>query len=225
MLHKEMFDAVDRRSWRHPCDAWGWYNGLADKGMARGNDCGGASYEGKMSEKIFVSADGQMRDSFRMAREIMESGWEPDVLVGLWRGGTPIAIAIHEYLVYKGRHPIHMPIKCSSYTGMAQTHELRIDFPENFLEAIREGTKVLIVDDTFDTGLTTAKLKEIIASRGADVRIAVLVWKPTNNKTSIEPDYWAWTTDKWVVFPHELEDLTPEEIRMKDPEMGAILGL
>ena len=106
-----------------------------------------------------------------------------------------------------------------------QTHELQIDFPENFMDNIHEGSKVLIVDDTFDSGLTTAKLKEIIASRGADVRIAVLIWKPANNKTDTKPDYYAGTTDKWIVFPHELEDLTPEEIGHKDPELRDILGV
>lgn len=178
-----------------------------------------------MTDKIFVSADRQLRDSMRMAREILDSGWVPDILIGLWRGGTPIAIAIHEYLVYRGHKPLHMPVKCSSYTGMARTHQLQIDFPENFLDSVGPGSRVLIADDTFDTGLTTAGLKDILVARGADVRIAVLVWKPDNNKTSTTPDYYAWTTEKWVVFPHELEDLTPEEIRMKDPEIGDILGV
>ena len=56
-------------------------------------------------------------------------------------------------------------------------------------------------------------------------RNAVLIWKPANNKTSIKPDYYAGTTDKWIVFPHELEDLTPEEIGHKDPELRDILGV
>ena len=178
-----------------------------------------------MTDKIFLSADQQLRDSFRMARAIYDSGWHPDFLIGLWRGGTPIAIAIHEFFVYRGHKLLHMPVKCSSYTGSKQTHELQIDFPENFMDNIHEGSKVLIVDDTFDSGLTTAKLKEIIAARGADVRIAVLIWKPANNRTSIKPDYYAGTTDKWIVFPHELEDLTPEEIGHKDPELRDILGV
>ena len=57
------------------------------------------------------------------------------------------------------------------------------------------------------------------------MRIAVLIWKPANNKTSIKPDYYVGTTDKWIVFPHELEDLTPEEIGCKDPELRGILGV
>lgn len=178
-----------------------------------------------MSDKLYISADEQMRKSFKMAREIYDSGWRPDVLIGLWRGGTPIAISIHEFFVYKGHKLLHMPVKCSSYTGVKQTHELQIDFPENFMEKIHQGSKVLLVDDTFDTGLTTAKLKEILAARGADVRIAVLIWKPANNKTSIQPDFYAGTTDKWIVFPHELEDLTPDEIIAKDPMLKEIIGL
>lgn len=178
-----------------------------------------------MTEKIFISADQQMRDSFRMAKAIFDSGWMPDFLIGLWRGGTPIAIAIHEFFVYKGHRLLHMPVKCSSYTGDKQTHELQIDFPENFIDNIHEGSKVLLVDDTFDSGLTTAKLKSILEARGAEVRIAVLIWKPDNNRTTIKPDYYVGTTDKWIVFPHELEGLTPEEIGRKDPELRTIIGV
>ena len=112
-----------------------------------------------MAEKTYISADQQLRDSFRMARAIYDSGWHPDFLVGLWRGGTPIAIAIHEYFVFRGHKLLHMPVKCSSYTGNKQSHELQIDFPENFMDNIHEGSKVLIVDDTFDSGLTTARPK------------------------------------------------------------------
>lgn len=178
-----------------------------------------------MSEKIYITADQQLRDSFRMAKAIYDSNWIPDLLIGLWRGGTPIAISIHEFFVYKGIKLLHMPVKCSSYTGNKQTHELQIDFPENFMDKISVGTKVLLVDDTFDSGLTTAKLKEILSARGADVRIAVLIWKPANNKTNIKPDYYVGTTDKWIVFPHELEDLTPEEIGCKDRELRTIIGV
>ncbi len=178
-----------------------------------------------MATKLYIDPTQQMRDSFRLARTIYESGWIPEVLIGLWRGGTPIAISIHEFLVYKGVKLVHMPVKCSSYTGLKQTHELQIDFPINFMGEIQPRRRVLLIDDCFDTGRTAMRMKALLQNRGAEVRIAVLYWKPANNQTDGRPDYYHATTDQWIVFPHELEGLTEEEIACKDTEVADILGI
>ena len=177
------------------------------------------------TDKVYISANQQLRDSFRMAKAIWESGWLPDLLIGLWRGGTPIAITIHEYFVYRGHRCHHMPVKCSSYTGQKRTHELQIDFPEDFLEDIHKDSKVLLVDDCFDTGKTAMKMKEILEAHGAETRIATLFWKPDNNMTQGKPDYYMRAVNDWIVFPHELEGLSDVEIARKDPEIADILGI
>ena len=57
----------------------------------------------------------------------------------------------------------------------------------------------------------------------ADVRIATVFWKPDANLTDIQPDFYMNATNDWIVFPHELEGLTDEEIRIKDPVVYALL--
>jgi hypothetical protein len=48
-------------------------------------------------------------------------------------------------------------------------------------------------------------------------------YKPSRNTTTFAPDYYVRETDHWLVFPHELMDLTPDEIRTKDPFLHDLL--
>ena len=173
--------------------------------------------------KLYISADQQCRDSFALARNIWDTGYRPDLLIGLWRGGTPIAVAVHEFFVYKGHACANLPVKCSSYEGMSRTDNLKIDLPENFRSYLTPGKKILVVDDVFDSGKTAAGLKQFLLDSGCEPKIATLFFKPKNNQTSIVPDFYLKSTDEWIVFPHELEGLTVEEIRCKDPEIAKLV--
>ena len=48
-------------------------------------------------KKIWLTADDLLGDSFRLARAVLESGFRPTHLVGIWRGGAPIGIAVQEF--------------------------------------------------------------------------------------------------------------------------------
>ncbi len=173
--------------------------------------------------KIYISADDLLLDSFRLARQILDSGWRPDALVALWRGGTPVGVAVHEFLAYHGVTPAHMALKCASYSGIGRRGEVRFEFADPALGAIRPGWRVLVVDDIFDSGGTAEAVLRRLAAVQADVRIATAYWKPRNNATSLRPDYYVRTTDAWVVFPHELMGLTPDEVGRKSPAIRALL--
>lgn len=43
-----------------------------------------------------------------------------------------------------------------------------------------------------------------------------MYWKPNQSQTAIKPDFYVHLTDDWISF-HELDGLTPEEVRHKDP--------
>ena len=88
--------------------------------------------------------------------------------------------------------------------------------------------KLLIVDDVFDTGLTIkAVLAEIRNNLGVgqhgDIRVAMPWFKPARNKTDLEPDHHLYDTDDWLVFPHELCDLSDEEIANKGGKVADIV--
>ena len=55
----------------------------------------------------------------------------------------------------------------------------------------------------------TAKMRRNLPK---DIRVATAWFKPKYNLTDIIPDYYIHKTDQWLVFPHELEGLTREEI-------------
>lgn len=178
-----------------------------------------------VDEKVAVSADSLYLDSFRLARKIFDSDYRPDVLVGLWRGGTPPAIAIHEALDYFGRKVEHRPLFTASYDGIdAQRDSVQVIG----LDSIQvPGNRILVVDDVFDTGKTYQHVRALLLEQGAhEVRIATPYFKPERNKTELVPDYFIHETTEWLVFPHELTDLTPQEIRrLKGSEIADLLGL
>ena len=173
-------------------------------------------------EKIYIDAREYLRDSWRLAKMVLEGQWRPDVLLALWRGGAPVGVAVHEYFKVCGLNVEHLPIKCSSYTGIAQRNQA-VDF-ENFSLALKPHTRVLVVDDIFDTGNTAAAIHERLKAMECDMRMACVYWNPNHNRTEYKPDYYVRTVECWLVFPHEIEGLTPAEITKKDPVLAHLLG-
>ncbi len=73
-----------------------------------------------MADKTFVTAQSLLDDSFRLGLKIMEDGFHPDYIIGIWRGGTPVGIAVQELLNYHGSPSDHIAIRTSSYVGIEQ---------------------------------------------------------------------------------------------------------
>ncbi|WP_372919423.1 phosphoribosyltransferase [Sandarakinorhabdus sp.] len=69
-------------------------------------------------KKIWLTAEGLLGDSFRLARAVLESGFRPTHLVGIWRGGAPIGIAVQEFFDVHGVDCDHIAIRTTSYTGI-----------------------------------------------------------------------------------------------------------
>ncbi len=176
-----------------------------------------------MIPKTFLSANQLTRDSFLLARRIYDSGFRPDAIIALWRGGSPVGIAVQEFLRFKGIDCYHTIVKCSSYTGIEQRAEPVIENLDYVRATLGPTSRVLVVDDIYDTGATARRMREALGPCCAEVRIATLYFKPAHNTTRAAPDHFVRKTDNWLVFPHELLDLTPEEIFRKDPFVHALL--
>ena len=179
--------------------------------------------------KRFISAQELLEDSFRLASIIHADGYVPDLIVALWRGGTPIGIAIQEYYEYKGYKTDHIAIRTSSYTGIArQSETIRVYGLQYILDNATPGSRLLLVDDTFDSGRSLAGvIRELDGLTGGSnrgrIRIACPWYKPGNNRTQLTPDYYLHQTADWLVFPHELVGLTEEEIQAGKPGIAALL--
>jgi len=182
-----------------------------------------------MAEKQFITAQELLEDSFRLGLKVLESGFKPDFIVGVWRGGTPVGIAVQEILEYNGIASDHIAIRTSSYEGIEQRGKrIRVHGLNYIVKNAEAAHCLLIVDDVYDTGLS---IKAIIDSlnrlsrRNApqDIRVATVFFKPGNNRTERRPEYSVHETDKWLVFPHELNGLSPEEIARCKPEIARLL--
>lgn len=173
-------------------------------------------------EKVHIGARQLLLESVRLGRRILEDGFRPDFLIGVWRGGTPPGIAIHEYFRMQGHEPYHTTIKTQSYRGMQRGDEgVEIKGLEHVIDVVEAEDRLLLVDDVWDTGHTMAAILAAIRRRARrnapDCRVATVYYKPARNETDLEPDWHEVADDRWIVFPHELEGLTEAEIRAKGP--------
>lgn len=182
-------------------------------------------------KKIFISATELLQDSFRLAAQVLESGFAPDIVVGVWRGGAPVAIAIQEYFDYVGLPTEHSVIIASSYLGIGhQGDRIQVGGLEHLITHLSRETSVLLVDDVFDSGRSMqAILSELESKLSTNfpecVCIACPWYKPARNRTERIPDFFLHETDDWLVFPHELSGLSPQELREHKTELYALAEL
>jgi hypothetical protein len=182
-----------------------------------------------MVEKRFISPQELLEDSFRLGRLVPKSGFRPDFIVGVWRGGTPVGIAVQELLEYSGVPSDHIAIRTSSYEGIEKRgKQIRIHGLGYIVGNADADHCLLIVDDVYDTGLSVQAIIDSLRERSRrntphDIRVATVFFKPGNNRTKRRPDYFIHETDKWLVFPHELNGLEPDEIARHKPEIACIL--
>jgi hypothetical protein len=180
-----------------------------------------------MNKRVLTARE-LLEDSFRLGVEILESGFAPTLIVAIWRGGTPVGMAVQEILSYCGVEADHIAIRTSSYSGVDQRGAVAVHGLNYIIKKIRHDDRLLIVDDVFDTGNTIVAVIEEITKRARgntpeDIRIAVPWYKPKRNETSIKPHYYLKETAEWLVFPHELDALTPEEMLVSRPQLHAII--
>lgn len=180
-------------------------------------------------DKIFISANDLLADSLRLGMQVIDSGFRPTHLVGIWRGGAPVGIAVQELLDYHGHPCDHIAIRTSSYHGIdRQDADVKVFALGYLIDTLNPDDRLLIIDDVFDSGRSIrAFLSELRArcrhNMPRDIRIATVWFKPRRNVTDLHPDYFVRETDQWLIFPHEIDGLTPEEIRRHKPEAAIIL--
>ena len=178
-----------------------------------------------LNDKHYLTANEYHQDTWKLAAEVRMSGWKPDILIALWRGGAPVGISVHEFFKVTGWNVQHIPLKSVSYTGIGENKGgVVFTHGDLIFGMLRPGDKVLVVDDVFDTGKTAAAVKQRIESTGAEMRMACVYWKPEKNQTELKPDYFVRDVGlDWIVFPHEIEGLTDEEIVEKDPVLADLV--
>ena len=179
-------------------------------------------------DKTVLSAQDLLEDSIELGIQVLESGFQPTMIIAIWRGGTPVGMALQETLSYCGVESDHIAIRTSSYTGVDERGHVAVHGLNYIVKKICHDDRVLIVDDVFDTGNTIVAVVNELRRRARDntpedIRVAVPWFKPSRNETDMTPDYYMRETAEWLVFPHELDALTAEELRQRRPEIASIV--
>lgn len=146
------------------------------------------------------------RLSERLADQIAESGFRPDIIVAVSRGGFDPARILSDELNIRSLASLQVIY----YAGINERNDKpQVKYP---LNADISGLNVLVVDDVADSGNSLKVVKEYIDSLGPrEVKMATLHHKPWS---SFEPDFYAESVDKWIIYPWEPRE-SIEDIREK----------
>ena len=178
--------------------------------------------------KDFVEYDQVRNNSLKLAYRIHKDGFIPDVIYVLLRGGAYIGNVISEYfkIVRNDERPVfYAAVVARSYTDIHKRSRVMIDGWTYKPEYLRNGDKILLVDDIYDSGRTMNYLAEVIMDHGIpreDLKIAVHDYKvfPNNEEQMpFSPDYYCRKhevrspeEDVWIHYKsHELVGLSKEE--------------
>ena len=184
-------------------------------------------------KQIYIEADDLLLDSFRLANRIHESGFRPDFLVGLWRGGSAVGIAVQEGLEHVGIATDHIAIRTSyrgfaAYSAMMDRGDgIRVHGLQYLLENLSNEHTLLIVDDVHSTGSSVKAVIDQLTAKTRrnlphDIRIASVYFRPTE-RTLRTPDFFIHETRDWLILPYELSGLSLEEISEHKPELDPIM--
>jgi uncharacterized protein len=168
---------------------------------------------------LYVSWDDYLRDNERLARDVHRSGWSFDQIVCIARGGLRVGDTLSRIFDI----PLAI-ISTQSYGGEAGTVRGHIRVAEHLtMTTARMGTRILLVDDLVDSGITLDVVKrhlETAFEATEEVRTAVLWYKAVS---IVKPDYFVHylPENPWIHQPFERYDLMDADELLEDPAQGA----
>jgi len=143
-----------------------------------------------------VSWDEAYRLARMLAHKIIESGYNPDIIIGVARGGLVPARMVCDFLLLDELASIR-----TEHWGIASKHEtarIKFSLPK---ETDISGKNVLVVDDVADTGDSISVILDYLEQKNPiEVRTAVLHYKTSS---ALVPDYWGEELEEWnwIIYP------------------------
>ena len=156
----------------------------------------------KQEKRVLFTAEAIARQVKLLARRISADYEGKDlVLIGVLKGALIFLADLVRHLTI----PVQLDfIRAASYgTGTESSGKIRITTD---VELDLQGLDVLIVEDIVDSGLTTAFLKEYLASKKArSVKICTLIDKRERRTVSIPLEYVGLQMEKGFVVGYGLD--------------------
>ena len=185
-------------------------------------------------QKRYIEEQDLLEDSYRLAVKIYRSGFRPDFIVGVWRGGSTVGIYVQECLQYLGVETDHIAIR-TSYQGhddyfqqLAQGKQMRAHGLQYLFENLDADDALLIVDDVYGTGRNVQAVIERLRQKNKrnmarDVRIAAPYYRPDPAGSNPAPEYFLQQTEDWLVLPYELTGISRGELEAHKPWIVPLL--
>ena len=145
-------------------------------------------------EREVLSYDGFGTAIRELAQQVVNSGYEPDWIVAIARGGLIIGGA----LAYALGHKNIVTVNVEFYTGVDARLDVPVELPPVLNLDDIANRKVLIADDVADTGETLKLVIDKCKTACDEVRSVVLYEK---SHSIVHADYVWKTTDQWIDFP------------------------
>lgn len=133
-----------------------------------------------------------------LAQQVVDSGYEPDLVLSIARGGLGLGMGLGYALDVKNLSAVNVEF----YTGVDQRLDVPIMLPPTPQAVDLAGLKVLVADDVADSGRTLEIVQAFCADHVAEARSAVIYEKP---RTVVHADYVWRRTDRWINFPWSSE--------------------
>ena len=174
-------------------------------------------------QKRFIEEQELLEDAYRLAGQIYDSGFRPDFIVGVWRGGSTVGIYVQECLQYLGVETDHIAVR-TSYRGrddyfrqLQQGSEMRAHGLQYLFENLNADDSLLIVDDVYSTGRNVRAILDRLRQKNKrnmskDVRIAAPYYRRVVERDDSPPDYFLQQTGDWLVLPYELTGISRAEM-------------
>ena len=129
-----------------------------------------------------------------LAAQIAADGYAPDIVLGIARGGLLVGGALSYSLDVKNT----LTMNVEFYTGIDERLPVPMLLPPVPSLVDLHTERVLIADDVADTGQTLLLVKDFLAGKVGEVRVAVLYEKP---RSVVNCEYVWRRTDRWIDFP------------------------
>jgi hypothetical protein len=149
-------------------------------------------------EREVLSYEGFGLAARELAELVAADHFRPDAVIGIARGGLPLAAALGYALDIKLLGTLNVEF----YTGVGTTLDTPIVLPPTLDRDSLVDNSILLADDVADSGRTLQLVVDLLRAGGSEVRTACLYSKPT---TVQEPDYVWKKTALWIDFPWSVQ--------------------
>jgi uncharacterized protein len=136
--------------------------------------------------------------SRELAQQVVADGYEPGLVLGIARGGLLTAGALSYALDVKNTFTMNVEF----YTGVDERLPVPMLLPPVPDLVELQDQRILIADDVADTGQTLLLVKDFLAGKVREARVAVLYEKP---RSAVRCEYVWRHTDRWIDFPWSAE--------------------